>query len=241
MRKFEVETENLIYEPKNFWVQYLSRAIILVCAYIALFIIGFTFIYESAPVYGVSMQPTLNPLGSTKSDTVYINKFSEINYGDIVVLAKKSSIDINHIIKRVIGLPGDTIEIKQVEDGIFVFRNGEKLVEDYIYNIATSGDPNNKGRAATLEAYIQFRHSVYESPDNYDAVFDKNGRLVVQEGQVFVLGDNRGYSLDSSVDGPFSMDTVVGRVDFIVPYGVVPFYYFLDCFTGINLLGDVLD
>ena len=241
MRKFEVETENLIYEPKNFWVQYLSRAIILVCAYIALFIIGFTFIYESAPVYGVSMQPTLNPLGSTKSDTVYINKFSEINYGDIVVLAKKSSIDINHIIKRVIGLPGDTIEIKQVEDGIFVFRNGEKLVEDYIYNIATSGDPNNKGMAATLEAYIQFRHSVYENPDNYEAVFDKNGRLVVQEGQVFVLGDNRGYSLDSSVDGPFSMDTVVGRVDFIVPYGVVPFYYFLDYFTGINLLGDVLD
>ena len=241
MRKFEVETENLIYEPKNFWVQYLSRAIILVCAYIALFIIGFTFIYESAPVYGVSMQPTLNPLGSTKSDTVYINKFSEINYGDIVVLAKKSSIDINHIIKRVIGMPGDTIEIKQVEDGIFVFRNGEKLVEDYIYNIATSGDPNNKGMAATLEAYIQFRHSVYENPDNYNAVFDKNGRLVVQEGQVFVLGDNRGYSLDSSVDGPFSMDTVVGRVDFIVPYGVVPFYYFLDYFTGINLLGDVLD
>ena len=241
MRKFEVETENLIYEPKNFWVQYLSRAIILVCAYIALFIIGFTFIYESAPVYGVSMQPTLNPLGSTKSDTVYINKFSEINYGDIVVLAKKSSIDINHIIKRVIGLPGDTIEIKQVEDGIFVFRNGEKLVEDYIYNIATSGDPNNKGMAATLEAYIQFRHSVYENPDNYEAAFDKNGRLVIQEGQVFVLGDNRGYSLDSSVDGPFSIDTVVGRVDFVVPYGVVPFYYFLDYFTGINLLGDVLD
>ena len=241
MRKFEVETENLIYEPKNFWVQYLSRAIILVCAYIALFIIGFTFIYESAPVYGVSMQPTLNPLGSTKSDTVYINKFSEINYGDIVVLAKKSSIDINHIIKRVIGLPGDTIEIKQVEDGIFVFRNGEKLVEDYIFNIATSGDPNNKGMAATLESYIQFRHAVYENPDNYEAVFDKNGRLVIQEGQVFVLGDNRGYSLDSSVEGPFSMDTVVGRVDFVVPYGVVPFYYFLDYFTGINLLGDVLD
>ena len=241
MRKFEVETENLIYEPKNFWVQYLSRAIIFVCAYIAIFIIGFTFIYESAPVYGVSMQPTLNPLGSTKSDTVYINKFSEINYGDIVVLAKKSSIDINHIIKRVIGLPGDTIEIKQVDDGIFVFRNGEKLVEDYIFNIATSGDPNNKGMLATHESYIQFRHSVYENPDNYNAVFDKNGRLVIQEGQVFVLGDNRGYSLDSSVEGPFSMETVVGKVDFVVPYGVVPFYYFLDYFTGINLLGDVLN
>ena len=94
---------------------------------------------------------------------------------------------------------------------------------------------------STLESYIQFRHSVYENPDNYNAVFDKNGRLVIQEGQVFVLGDNRGYSLDSSVEGPFSMETVVGRVDFVVPYGVVPFYYFLDYFTGINLLGDVLN
>ena len=241
MKHFEVETENLIYEPKNFWIQYLSRAIVLVCAYIALFIIGFTFIYESAPVYGVSMQPTLNSLGSTKSDTVYINKFSKIDYGDIVVIQKKSSIDINHIIKRVIGLPGDIIEIKQVDDGIFVFRNGEKLVEDYIYNIATSGDPNNKGMVATLEAYLQFRHNVYENPDKYEAVFDKNGRLVLQEGQVYALGDNRGYSLDSSVDGPFSISSVVGRVDYIVPYGVVPFYYFLDYFTGINLLGDVLN
>ena len=160
MKKFEVETENLIYVKRNFWLQYLSRAIILICAYIAIFIIGFSIIYESAPVYGVSMQPTLNPLGSTKSDTVYINKFSKISYGDVVVLEKKTSIDINHIIKRVIGLPGDTIEIKQVADGIFVFRNGEKLEEDYIFNIATSGDPNNKGMTSTLEAYIQFRHNV---------------------------------------------------------------------------------
>lgn len=240
MKKFEVETENLIYVKHNFWLQYLSRAIILICAYIAIFIIGFSIIYESAPVYGVSMQPTLNPLGSTKSDTVYINKFSKISYGDVVVLEKTSSIDINHIIKRVIGLPGDTIEIKQVADGIFVFRNGEKLEEDYIFNIATSGDPNNKGMVSTLEAYIQFRHNVYTNPDSYSAVFDKNGRLILQENQIFVLGDNRGYSLDSSVDGPYTLNDVVGKVDFVVPYSVAPFYYFLDYFTGINLLGDLL-
>lgn len=241
MKNFEIETENLIYVKHNFWLQFLSRAIVLICAYVAIIIIGFSFVYESAPVYGVSMQPNLNPLGSTKSDTVYINKFSNFSYGDIVVLEKTSAIDINHIIKRVVGMPGDTIEIKQVEDGIFVFRNGEKLVEDYIYNIATSGDPNNKGMVATLEAFIQFRHNVYTNPDNYNAVFDKNGRLVLQAEQVFVLGDNRGYSIDSSADGPYMLDDIVGKVDYIVPYGVAPFYYFLNHFTGINLLGDVLN
>ena len=237
-KKFEIETENLIYEPKNFWVQYFSRAFVLMCFIIAVFIIGFAVIYENAPVYGVSMQPTLNVNGGTKSDIVYINKFAKINYGDIVVLEKNVSVDSNQIIKRVIGLAGDTIEIKQAEDlNIYVYRNGEQLTEDYIYNIKTSGDPNNLGMQTTLNNFIQFRHMVLSNPDNFNAVFDNNGRLVLQADQVFVLGDNRGYSLDSSVDGPYTMDDVVGRVDFVIPNGVVPFYYFLEYFTTIDLVG----
>jgi signal peptidase I len=136
------------------------------------------------------MQPTLNVNGGTKSDIVYINKFAKINYGDIVVLEKNVSVDSNHIIKRVIGLAGDTIEIKQAEDlNIYVYRNGEQLTEDYIYNIKTSGDPNNLGMQTTLNNFIQFRHMVLSNPDNFNAVFDNNGRLVLQADQVFVLGD----------------------------------------------------
>jgi type IV secretory pathway protease TraF len=54
------------------------------------------------------------------------------------------------------------------------------------------------------------------NPDKSSAVFDNKGRLVLQKNQIFVLGDNRAYSIDSSVEGPFSLDSVVGRVDFVV-------------------------
>ena len=240
-KNFNVETENLIYVKKNFWVQYFCRAIVLMCAIIASFIICFTIAYETAPVYGVSMQPNLNKLGATKSDVVYIHKFAKVNYGDIVVLEKKSNSDVDHIIKRVIGMPGDVIEIKQDDNyEVSVYRNGEKLVEDYIFNIATSGDPNNLGMMQTLDNFIKFKHSAMLNPDNSNAVFDNKGRLVLQKNQIFVLGDNRGYSIDSSVEGPFSLDSVVGRVDFVVPYGVVPFYYFLNEFAGINLMPDLI-
>ena len=238
MKNYVVETDNLIYKKKNFWVDYLGKAFIVICAIIALFIIGFEIMHDSAPVYGVSMQPTLNSQGATKSDIVYINNFATFTYGDIVVIKKQSSIDSDHIIKRVIGMAGDTIDIKQDDDGeVYVYRNGKKLVEDYIYNVKTSGDPNNLGMRQTLENFIALRVASRESDGTSTAVFDKNGRLVVQKDQVFVLGDNRGRSIDSSVDGPFSVDEVVGVVDYIIPNGTAPFYYFLKVFTGIDLSG----
>lgn len=235
MKQNYVETENLIYQKKNFFVQFLLDAVTVIFGIIAIFIIGFTIIYDNAVVSGVSMQPTLNPLGGDKSDIVYINKLEKIYYGDIVVLEKNASIDINHVIKRVIGLPGDVIEIKQTSNGIFVFRNGEKLDEDYIFNTATGGDPNNFGMNTTLNNFIEFRRKVLSNPKNYDAVFDSHNRLVLQKNQVFVLGDNRGYSIDSSSEGPLSLNDVVGKVDFIVPYETAPFYYFLKHYTGIDL------
>mgnify|MGYP005779639439 FL=1 len=236
MKKFNVETENLIYTKKNFFVQYLGKAFVLICGIIAAFIILFSIIYENAPVFGVSMQPTLNPYGANKSDQVYINRFASYTYGDIIVLKKDSGVDLSHIIKRVIGLPGDKIEIKQTQDGIFVFRNDEKLEEPYIFDADGSGDPHNLGMQTTLQQFLDFRLAVKTGEIESNAVFDDNGALILQKNQVFVLGDNRGNSYDSSKYGPFKDEDVVGRVDFIIPYGTAPFYYFLNYYTGINLM-----
>lgn len=237
MKKTDIETENLIYTKRNFWVDYLSKAFILFCSIIAVFIIIFSIIYENAPVVGVSMQPTLNASEPNKSDQVYINKFASYTYGDIIVVKKKEDdVSSSYIIKRVIGLPGDIIEIKQVENGIFVFRNNEKLVENYLFDAENSGDPHNLGMQSTLQQFIEFKVEAKNNP-NSNAVFDDKGRLVLQKNQVFVLGDNRGNSYDSSKYGPFEDKDVVGRVDFIIPYGVAPFYYFLKFYTGINLVG----
>lgn len=230
--------ENSIYSKNfkpNFWIDYLTKAFVAVCIILSVFFVGFAIVYDSAPVNGVSMQPTLNKYGGTKSDIVYINKFASVDYGDIVVVERNESNDVNYIIKRVIGLPGDIIEIAQDTDGeIYVFRNGERLNEDYILNIRLSGDPNNLGMKTTLQNFNSLRQYALSNQNKSSAVFDDHGRLIVQQNQIFVLGDNRGNSIDSSVDGPFSLDNVVGRVDYVVPYGTTPLQYFFEYFTGID-------
>lgn len=81
-------------------------------------------------VSGVSMSPTLKD-----NSLIVINKFSSHfgnpEYGDVVIVHEEQGFDI---IKRVIGVSGDTIEIK---DGI-VFLNNEPLKETYI-----DGKPND--------------------------------------------------------------------------------------------------
>lgn len=218
----------------NFWLDFLTKAVVTICFIFSIFLLGFTVVYDNAPVYGVSMQPTLNKLGGTKSDLVYINKFAKIDYGDIVVVEKLEDNETNYIIKRVIGLPGDIIEIMEDDGEIYVFRNGTKLVEDYILNVKLTGDPNNLGMKTTLDNFNALKKLEQSKPQKTIAEFDQFGRLIVQPEQVFVLGDNRGNSIDSSVDGPFLMDNVVGRVDHVIPYGTKAYEYFVEYYTGIN-------
>ncbi len=84
-----------------------------------------------------SMMDTLH-----ENDYLIVSKqaylFGKINYGDIIVFnTNLETVDgqKKRLIKRVIGLPGDTIEIK---DGN-VYRNNELLKEDYIFEQYTSG------------------------------------------------------------------------------------------------------
>jgi signal peptidase I len=86
------------------------------------------FLYRPVRVEGTSMMPTLYD-----QERLFINQFSykfglgDINRGDTVVFLAPDD-DTKSYIKRVIGLPGDTIE---VDDG-YVVVNGKKLVENYV-------------------------------------------------------------------------------------------------------------
>jgi signal peptidase I len=82
------------------------------------------FLFSPYEVNGQSMYPTLEG-----NELLIVNKFiynvSDPKYGDIVVFHTNEQRDF---IKRIIGLPGDTIEGKQG----YVYRNGQKLDEPYI-------------------------------------------------------------------------------------------------------------
>lgn len=97
---------------------------ILIAGVLAFFII--TFVVQSFVVDGPSMEPTLYD-----RERLFVNKFiyrfREPQRGEIIVFDPRIA-SANKFIKRVIGLPGETVEIQ----GGYVYINGQRLEEDYI-------------------------------------------------------------------------------------------------------------
>ena len=93
----------------------------------------------------------------------------------------------NDFIKRIIGLPGETIRL--VDRQVYV--DGLRVVEPYI---RTQEDTRPSGPIPACSQSIA-------TPDS----------CVIPEGHVFVMGDNRISSVDSREFGPIPIDTIVGR------------------------------
>lgn len=146
--------------------------------------------FSATTVYSTSMEPAL-----VEKDMLLLFKLGSVNRGDIISF--KSELRMNqrdidslnfvqkifnkvgdrkNLIKRVIALPGETVEIR---DGS-IYINGEKLTEDYI-----------------------------DQPTYHDF-----GAETVPKDQYFVLGDNRGHSLDSRALGYVKKKDIIGKTLF---------------------------
>ena len=107
-------------------------------AFALLIAIVLTGLIKPTLVKGYSMYPTIQP-----NSYLIVNKVPYLTgepvYGDIIVFTANIYTEEGegkHLIKRVIGLAGDTLEIK----GGIVYRNGKALEEDYIYGDTTPGE-----------------------------------------------------------------------------------------------------
>lgn len=147
----------------------------LIFALILTFVLR-TYVVEAREIPTGSMQPTLE-IGDKLMVEKITYRFAEIKRGDIVVFAPPPEAQDEDIkldwIKRVIGLPGDTIEVS----------HGKVFV---------NGDPQNEPYIAQEPAYVF-------SP------------VVVPEGTVFVMGDNRNNSRDSTEWGVLPAANIKGR------------------------------
>lgn len=146
-------------------------------------IIVFAVFFRTATVSGDSMFPTLH-----NNDKLYIWKYKYVpKRGDIVPIIKGQNINKN-IIKRIIAVEGDMLDVQFDSDSIGqVFVNGEALDEPYI-----NGTMHRFGMEV-------------EYPQ------------VIPKGYLAVFGDNRDHSSDSRFDevGLVKVEDVVGKAVWI--------------------------
>ncbi len=133
--------------------------------------------------------------------------------GDVVVFRLPTDTSIDYI-KRVIGMPGDTV---QVRDGR-LYINDKMIPREAIG--MTEYDNGMGGRARVME-YMEtlpgnVKHTIYEESD--EESLDDTEKYTVPENHYFMMGDNRDNSRDSRVlesVGYVPFDNLVGRADFI--------------------------
>lgn len=121
------------------------------------------------------------------------------------------------VVKRVIGMPGDTIAMV----GGTIYVDGDSLVEPYAKSINPLADPEIPEMRQWQRQYLVSRD--YRS---YRPTLKNWGPLVIPPDSFFVMGDNRDQSLDSRYWGFLGRDRVEGRPLFIYysydRHGVMP-------------------
>ena len=120
----QVEKERKLYRWKKAYINALTGTIRVLTMVAAVAALIATLVLPVLQIEGTSMEPTLK-----NGDIVLLTKTTEFGRGDICGFAWNNKI----LIKRVIGVPGDWIEIDT--DGT-VYLNGEKLDEPYAEQIA---------------------------------------------------------------------------------------------------------
>jgi signal peptidase I len=167
------------------WIKALAIAGLLV------FVIRW-FLLSPFIVDGPSMQPNF-----WNRERIIVNKIiydiRKPQRGEVIVFHVPQ--ENRDFIKRVIGLPGDTVKV----EGDTVYINGKPYEEKYL-------------KAAYDKAHAE--GALYNRSDgNFPNSDYPNG--VVPAGTVFVMGDNRPNSEDSRMIGYIPMDRIVGRADLV--------------------------
>jgi signal peptidase I len=211
------EEKNEVEEkPRETTVEFLaSLAAVLVTG---LFII--TFVVQAFEIPSSSMEDTL-----LIGDHVFVNRiqfaprtpwvgpllpYRQVRRGDIVVFLHPDPHDAGlYVVKRIMGVPGDRIHLR---NGV-VYRNGEALDEPYVLHDADNLNDSYRNNFPAVPPS-------YESGVYPNWIVDLGSHvegedLVVPPGHYFAMGDHRGVSLDSRYWGFIPQENVIGRPMFI--------------------------
>jgi signal peptidase I len=198
------------------WTKILAVSVVL-------FALIRTFLVEAFKIPSGSMENTLQV-----GDFLLVNKLvygAEVPFthkrlprlreprrGDVIVFEYPVDLTKNFV-KRLVGLPGDTLEMR---NGTLI-RNGVALSERYVEHTEPDIDPGG-------EDFVWQRNYVVRTANAASAYHPSRnnwGPIVVPQEKYFVLGDNRDNSLDSRYWG-FVPDSLVKGRPFVIYYSYAP-------------------
>lgn len=171
-----------------------------------------TFLVQAYNIPSGSMKPTL-----LVGDFILVNKLvyrlSEPQRGDLVVFKWPLNPNLDFI-KRIIGMPGDIIEISDHK----VFINGQELPLRFVERVEENGVAKLIYEES-LPNGVKYRIALYETP-----LLPRKGvqQIHIPPGHYFVMGDNRDNSEDSRYWGLLPKENLVGKAFVIYFSGDIP-------------------
>ena len=144
------------------------------------------FLFQAYYIPSPSMNPTL-----FEGDRILVNKLSyklhSVNRGDLIVFDTPEASGEDDLIKRVIGLPGEFVNVEEERIEI----DGGLLLEPYL------------PLSSNIKSFATPVNCVNRPNENYGCR--------IPDDHVFVMGDNRSNSRDSRFFGPVPIEDVKGR------------------------------
>lgn len=213
-----MEINKLIYVEKSnkmVFLYYFLIGIILSIFFIVALILYFIVSHNYYLVEGSSMAPTI--LGGEQG--VYVDLNNKGAYGDIIVSYNNSN---TRIVKRLIAVGGDKVGYyHNSEEGYYevaVIYSGSNevtiLQEDYVDKSGNVTSYNRFISSNLLDKdfeFIEYQSQIIQF-------------LVIPEKSVYLLGDNRANSQDSSTYGAISESLILGKVVLISQEGILQIF-----------------
>jgi len=205
-------------KPRQSFGRWVWEWVKSLAAGFALFLFVRAFILQTWVITSGSMESTL-----LTGDLLVLNKvaygaqipgtekrlpgYADIEHGDVVVF--RAQHDTLDVIKRIIGMPGDTLEMRNK----VLYRNGVKLEERYVQ----WSDPDGKSDGTSSHFIWQRDRVMADSAARsaYVPTRDNWGPIVVPPDSLFMMGDNRDDSLDSRFWGFLDQKRVKGKAEVV--------------------------